>query len=53
MQLHVSLQLFLTNGILVDSSTDIYWMSPFVILGVLVLFCSFYCFYSIFNGKSC
>ena len=36
--------------ILVDSSTATCWMSPFVILGVFCLFCSFY---SIFDGKSC
>ena len=34
----------------VDASTVICWMSPFVILGVLDLFCRFY---SIFDGKSC
>ena len=40
----------LTHCILVDSSTVICWTSPFVILGVLHLFC---CFYSTFDGKSC
>ena len=39
----------LTKCILVDSSTVICWMSPFVILGVTSLFCHFY---SIFDGKS-
>ena len=33
-----------------DSSTIICWTSPFVILGVLSLFCHFYC---IFDGKYC
>ena len=32
----------LTKCILVDSSTVICWMSPFVILGVSSLFCHFY-----------
>ena len=40
----------LTHCILVDSSTVICWTSPFVILGVSGLF---FCFYSIFDGKSC
>ena len=40
----------LTHCILVDSSTVICWMSPFFILGVSDLFCSFYC---IFDEKSC
>ena len=40
----------LTHCIPVDSSTVIYWLSPFVILGVSGLFCRFY---SIFDGKSC
>ena len=34
---------------LVDSSTDICWTSPFVILGMPDLFCRFY---SNFDGKS-
>ena len=40
----------LAQCILVDSSTVVCWMSPFVILGVSGLFgrC-----YSIFDGKSC
>ena len=38
----------LTHCILVDSSTAICWMCPFLILGVLGLFCHFY---SIFDGK--
>ena len=38
-----------THCMLVDSSTDICWTSPFVILGVPGLFCRFY---SIFYGKS-
>ena len=33
---------------LVDSSTDICWANPFVILRVSCLFC---CFYPIFNGN--
>ena len=37
----------LTHCILVNSSTGICWMSPFVILGMPVLFCHYY----IFNGK--
>ena len=40
----------LTHCTLVDSSTDICWTSPFVILGVWDLF---WCFNSIFDGKSC
>ena len=36
--------------LLVDSSTVICWTSPFVILGVLGVFCRFY---SIFDGKPC
>ena len=40
---------FLTHCIQVDSSTVTCWMSPFVILEVLGLFCYFY---SIFDGKS-
>ena len=40
----------LTNCIPVDYSTVICWTSPFVILGVLGLFCHFY---YIFDGKSC
>ena len=40
----------LTHCIMVDSSTVMCWKIPFVILGVLGLFC---CFYSIFSGKSC
>ena len=36
--------------ILVDSSIVICWTSSFVILGVSGLV---YCFYSIFDGKSC
>ena len=48
---HVFPPLLLTHFILVNSSTFIYWMSPFVILGGGVsLFCRFY---SIFDGKSC
>ena len=39
----------LTHCILVDSSTVVYWRSPFVILGVSDLFCYVY---SIFDGKS-
>ena len=39
----------LTHCILVDSSTVKCWTSPFVILGVSGLFCSFY---SIFDGIS-
>ena len=35
---------------LVDSSTVMCWISPFVILGVSGLFCHFY---SYFDGKSC
>ena len=42
--------ILLTHCILVDSSTVICWMGPFIILGVSGLFC---CFYSIFDGKSC
>ena len=44
--------LFLTHRhcILVDCSTVICWMSLFVILEVMGLFCHFY---SIFDGKSC
>ena len=42
--------LCLTNCILVDSSTVIFWTSPFVILGVSVLFCRFY---PIFDEKTC
>ena len=38
----------LTHCILVDYSTVICWMSPFIILQVSVLFCHFY---SIFDGK--
>ena len=45
-----SVIVLLTNCILVDSSTVICWTSPFVILGVLGLFC---CFYSIFDEKLC
>ena len=41
---------YLSYCILVDSSTVICWMSPFVILGVSDLFCHFY---SIFDGKFC
>ena len=37
----------LTHYILMDSSTDIYWMNLFVILGMSGLF------YSIFDGRSC
>ena len=40
----------LTHCILVDTSSVICWMSPFVILGVSGLLCHFY---SIFDGKSC
>ena len=40
---------WLTYCILVDSSTFIFWISPFAILGVSGLFCSFY---SVFDGKS-
>ena len=43
-------ELLKNHCILVDSSTVIYWTSPFVILGVLGLFCGFY---SIFDGKFC
>ena len=43
-------KILLTHCILVDSSTVICWMGPFVILGVSGLFCYFY---SIFGGKSC
>ena len=39
-----------THCILVDSSTDMRWTSPFVILGVPGLFCRFH---SNFDGKSC
>ena len=39
----------LTHCILVDFSTVICWMSPFVLVGMLGLFSSFY---SIFHGKS-
>ena len=39
-----------THCILVDSSTVIWWTSPFVILGVSDLLCRFY---SIFDGNSC
>ena len=35
---------FLANCILVDASTVICWMSPFVFLGVLVYFVSFIIF---------
>ena len=42
--------LALTHCILVDSSTVICWMCPFVVLGVASLFCVFY---SAFDGKSC
>ena len=38
-----------TTCILVHYSAIIYWKSPFVVLGVLGLFCRFY---SIFDGKS-
>ena len=41
---------FSTKYILMDSSTVICWMSPFVILGGSGLF---YFFYSSFDGKSC
>ena len=34
----------LTHSILVDSSTVIYWMSPFVLIGVLVYFVAFILF---------
>ena len=40
---------FLTHCILVDSPTVIYWMSPFVILGMSGLFC---CFYYNFDGNT-
>ena len=40
----------LTHCIQVDSSMVLCWTSPYVILGVLGLFCYFY---SIFHGKSC
>ena len=40
----------LTHCILIDFSTVICWMSPFIILGVSGLFCHF-C--SIFDEKSC
>ena len=43
-------QIKLTQCISVDSSSIIYWASPFVILGVSGLFC---CVYSIFDGKCC
>ena len=39
----------LTHCILVDSPTVICWTSPFVILGVSGLFCSFH---SYFDGNS-
>ena len=39
----------ITNCILVDSSTFICWVSPFVILGVS----GFFIIYYIFDGKSC
>ena len=41
----------LTHCILVDSSTVIFWMNPFVILGVSGLFCLFY-FNSIFDKNA-
>ena len=44
------LKFALTHCILVDSSSVIYWTSPFVILGVSGLFS---CLYSVFVGKSC
>ena len=46
---HLSGNQPLTFCMLVDSSTVICWTSPFVILGVLSVFC---CFYSIFDDKS-
>ena len=46
----IILYVWLFHCILVDSSTNICWMSPFVILGVSGLFCRFY---FIFDGKSC
>ena len=45
----LQVRLLLTLYILVDFSTVLFWMSPFVILGVSGLFCSFY---SIFDRKS-
>ena len=42
--------LLLTHCILVDSSTVICWMSPYVVLGVSCLFCPFH---SICDGKFC
>ena len=42
----------LTQCILVDSSTVILWMSPFVILRVLDLFCQFYFFFLLENPVS-
>ena len=42
------LELFLAHCILVDTSTVICWVSPFVILGVSGQFCHFY---FIFAGK--
>ena len=43
-------QFTLTHCILVDPFPVICWTSPFVILGMLGLFCHFY---SIFDGRSC
>ena len=38
---HLDLDCLLTNCILVDSFTVIWWTSPFVVLGVSHLFCRF------------
>ena len=45
-----SFKVTLTHCVLVDSSTFICWMSPFVILGASGLFFSVILF---FDGKSC
>ena len=40
----------LTHGILVDSSSVLYWVSPFINSGVFGVFCRFF---SNFDKKSC
>ena len=41
---HMLFFFYLTHRILVDSSTVMYWMSPFLILRVSGLFCPFLLF---------